>query len=188
MEPDPLAAGLAGTRLERAPAKEGFLTEPTPYHFAAQVDVAKSQAGCVGAGRGWGRPTRAGNESVDDSVDVTGADWRKRGTHRGVPDRSGDSLAAELEQQPILLYREPKTDRQLLSHHAPEEAGAHDDAPTMLALGSLSAAIGRIGSILVAGNNLCQSVHLSRYLAGYNVRCDRTQVTNAEGGAHVLDA
>jgi hypothetical protein len=33
--------------------------------------------------------------------------------------------------------------------HAPEP-GALDDAPTMLALGSLGAAVGGIGSILVA--------------------------------------
>jgi hypothetical protein len=48
------------------------------------------------------------------------------------------------------LYRESKSDRQLLSPLAPEELGTHDYAPTMLALGSLSAAVGGIGSILVA--------------------------------------
>lgn len=47
------------------------------------------------------------------------------------------------------LVREYKTDRQLLSPHAPKEPGAHDDAPTMLALDSLGAGGGN-GSILVA--------------------------------------
>lgn len=60
------------------------------------------------------------------------------------------ALAAELEEQMTILLREYKTDRELLSPHAPEEPGAHDDAPTMGALGCLGAATGQIGSILVA--------------------------------------
>lgn len=60
-----------------------------------------------------------------------------------------DPLAGELEEQTTTLVREYKTDRQLLSPHAPEQPGAHDDAPTMLALGALGATSGKIGSILV---------------------------------------
>ena len=60
----------------------------------------------------------------------------------------GEPLAGEIEEQMTILLREYKTDRQLLSPHAPEEPGAHDDAPTMLALGSLGAATGKIGEIL----------------------------------------
>jgi hypothetical protein len=63
---------------------------------------------------------------------------------------AGDPLAAELEDQTVNLVREYKTDRQLLSPHAPEDPGAHDDTPTMLALDTLGAAGGGIGSILVA--------------------------------------
>jgi hypothetical protein len=37
----------------------------------------------------------------------------------------------------------------MLSPHAPEEPGARVDAPTMLALGSLGAAVDGIGSILM---------------------------------------
>jgi hypothetical protein len=55
-----------------------------------------------------------------------------------------------MEQQSILLDREYKTDRQLLAPHAPEVPGAHDDAPTMLALDTLGAAVGGLGGILVA--------------------------------------
>jgi hypothetical protein len=62
---------------------------------------------------------------------------------------TGDPLAGELEEQRVNLVREYKTDRQLLSPHAPEEPGAHDDAPTMAALDCLGAAVGGTGSILV---------------------------------------
>jgi hypothetical protein len=61
---------------------------------------------------------------------------------------AGDPLAGDLEEQTTTLVREYKTDRQLLSPHAPEEPGAHDDAPTMLALDSLGAAQGRMGDIV----------------------------------------
>ena len=60
----------------------------------------------------------------------------------------GDPLAGELEEQTTTLIREYKSDRQLLSPHAPEEPGAHDDAPTMLALDCLGAAIGKVGDIV----------------------------------------
>jgi hypothetical protein len=47
-----------------------------------------------------------------------------------------------------ILVREYKTDRQLLSPHAPEEPGVHEDAPTMLALGCMAVATGKIGDIV----------------------------------------
>jgi hypothetical protein len=72
----------------------------------------------------------------------------------GEPDRfsywAEDPLAAELEEQMSILLREYKTDAELLSPHAPEEAGAHDDACTMCALGCLGAATGKIGELLFA--------------------------------------
>jgi hypothetical protein len=63
---------------------------------------------------------------------------------------AGDPLAGELEEQTTTLLREYKTDRQLLSPRAPEVPGAHDDAPTMLALNALGASQGRMGDILIA--------------------------------------
>jgi hypothetical protein len=57
-------------------------------------------------------------------------------------------LAGEIEQQMTTLIRDYKTDRQLFSPHAPEEPGAHDDAPTILALCSLRATTGKVGDIL----------------------------------------
>lgn len=59
-----------------------------------------------------------------------------------------DPLAAEMEEQTTILLREYKTDRQLLSPHAPEEPGANDDAPSMLALGALGAVQGRMSQIV----------------------------------------
>jgi len=61
---------------------------------------------------------------------------------------AGHPLAGELEEQMTILLRVYKTDRELLSPHAPEEPGAHDDAPTMSALCCLGAATGRVGDIL----------------------------------------
>lgn len=58
------------------------------------------------------------------------------------------ALAGEFEEQMTILLREYKTDRELLSPHAPEEPGAHDDAPCMAALGCLGAAVGGMGDIL----------------------------------------
>src|SRR4051812_48440829 len=60
-----------------------------------------------------------------------------------------DPLAGELEEQTTILVREYKIDRQLLSPHAPEQPGAHHDAPSMAALGCLGAATGRIGEIVI---------------------------------------
>ncbi len=71
---------------------------------------------------------------MDASVDVTSAPSVTTETYFGVGDRSENSLAAGQKEQLILLYRESKTDRYLLSPHSPEEPGAYDDAPTMLAL------------------------------------------------------
>lgn len=48
-----------------------------------------------------------------------------------------------------ILLREYKGEGQLLSPHAPEEPGAHDDAPCMCALGCLGAAQGKIGEMLI---------------------------------------
>lgn len=59
------------------------------------------------------------------------------------------ALASELEEQMTQLLREYKTDAQYLSPHAPEVPGAHDDAPTAVALALLAAAGGRLGDILV---------------------------------------
>ena len=60
-----------------------------------------------------------------------------------------DALTSEFEEQMTNLLREYKTDRELLSPHAREEPGAHDDAPTMAALGCLGAANSRVGDLLV---------------------------------------
>ena len=60
-----------------------------------------------------------------------------------------DPLAGELEEQTTTLVREYKTDRQLLSPHAPEEPGAHDDAPSMVAVGCLGVAAGGCGDIVI---------------------------------------
>jgi hypothetical protein len=49
-----------------------------------------------------------------------------------------------------ILLREYKTDRELLSPHAPAEPRAHDDAPTMCALGCLGTATGKVGELLFA--------------------------------------
>ena len=62
---------------------------------------------------------------------------------------TGDPLAGELEEQSTMLVREYKTDRQLLSPHAPEEPGAHDDAPSMVAVGCLGVASGGVGDIVI---------------------------------------
>ncbi|MDB5309815.1 MAG: hypothetical protein JWO38_4017 [Gemmataceae bacterium] len=58
-------------------------------------------------------------------------------------------LAGELEEQTTMLVRKYKTDRQFLSPHAPEEPGAHDDAPSMVAVGCLEVAAGGIGDIVI---------------------------------------
>lgn len=63
---------------------------------------------------------------------------------------SDHPLAAELEEQMTALLREYKTERELLSPHAPETPGAYDDAPVMCALGCLGAAQGVVGDILFA--------------------------------------
>lgn len=60
-----------------------------------------------------------------------------------------DPLTPEFEEQMTILLREYKTDKALLSPHAPEEPGANDDAPSMAALGCMGAAMGRLGDILV---------------------------------------
>jgi hypothetical protein len=60
-----------------------------------------------------------------------------------------DPLAAELIDQSTRLIREYKTDAELLSPHAPEEPGCYDDACTMAALGSLGAATGMVGEIVI---------------------------------------
>ena len=44
--------------------------------------------------------------------------------------------------------RNSKTDRQLLSPHAPEEAGAHDDTTTMMALDALGGRRGQVTTVL----------------------------------------
>ncbi len=61
---------------------------------------------------------------------------------------TGDPLAGEMEEQVTILVREYKTDRQLLSPHAPEEPSAHDNAPSMVALGCLGASRGGVGEIV----------------------------------------
>ncbi len=60
---------------------------------------------------------------------------------------TGETLSGEIDKHMAILLREYKTDRQLLSPHAPDERGAHADAPPMLALGSLGAATGKVGAI-----------------------------------------
>lgn len=68
------ACGWIGESPARASAGKGGLSDGThsvPLRCSGGCEPI-AQAGCVGAG-GWGRPTRAGNEGVDDSVDVTEA-------------------------------------------------------------------------------------------------------------------
>lgn len=74
--------------------------------------------------------------------------FREEGDPLRVSYPADHPLAGELEEQMTILLREYKTDRQLLSPHAPEEPGAHDDAPTMCALGCLGAAAGKLGELV----------------------------------------
>jgi len=46
------------------------------------------------------------------------------------------------------LLREYKGDGEYLCPHAPEEPGAHDDAPTAIALALLAAKQGYVGDIM----------------------------------------
>ena len=57
-------------------------------------------------------------------------------------------LAGELEEQMTALIREYVGQGEYLSPHAPDEAGAHDDACMMLALDCLGANRAGIGDIL----------------------------------------
>lgn len=59
-------------------------------------------------------------------------------------------LTGEFEEQMTILLREYKGDRELLLPHAPEEPGAHDDAPTVAASGCMGSAKGMVGVILFA--------------------------------------
>jgi len=47
------------------------------------------------------------------------------------------------------LIREYKGDGEFLSPHAPEIPGAHDDAPTAVALAVMAASGGGIGDLLI---------------------------------------
>ena len=57
-------------------------------------------------------------------------------------------LAGELKEQMTALILEYVSQGEYLSPHAPEEAGAHDDACMMLALDCLGANRTRLGEIL----------------------------------------
>lgn len=58
-------------------------------------------------------------------------------------------LASEVEEQMTQLIREYKGDGEFLSPHAPEVPGAHDDAPTAIALAVMAASVGGIGDLLI---------------------------------------
>jgi hypothetical protein len=57
-------------------------------------------------------------------------------------------LASEVEEQMTQLIREYKSEGEFLSPHAPEVPGAHDDAPTAIALAIMAASTGFVGEIL----------------------------------------
>ena len=57
---------------------------------------------------------------------------------------AGHTLMGELENQMTMLLREYKWLAQMLSPYAPEVPGAHDDAPTAVALALLAASSGRL--------------------------------------------
>ncbi len=58
-------------------------------------------------------------------------------------------IAPELEEHSTNLVRENRTDAEMLSPHAPEEAGVLDDARSMVALACLGAATGMTGDIVI---------------------------------------
>ena len=80
--------------------------------------------------------------------ELEAAIFRGEGEQKHLSYPADHPLAAELEEQMCNLLRAYKTDKKLLSPHAPEKPGFHDDACSMLALCALGAARGFTGQIV----------------------------------------